>query len=120
MILALLSLWGCGVESNDVELLGEQGRLCIDVTDGSYDFDFQYCVNTCDTLVTATCSASASGDVLLLDAYALIQLGPDECDAEACVPLVVECGLPVLNDLTQLQTGESLRPLGNPTDFVCP
>lgn len=112
----ILLLWACG--SEPVTTTVTDGSACVDAGIETITFTFDTCLSSsCDTLDSATCTATLSGETVTVTGEAIVTSEGDECTAD-CGVVTATCTMPALPDTGEIQVvvGGATVPLA---DFVC-
>lgn len=111
----LIVLWACGTGS--VENTVTEGTACADDASGEITFTFDTCLSSsCDTLSSASCTATLSGDTLTVTGEAVIVSEGDEC-TDDCGAAVATCQMPELpSEDVSVVVGDQTLTLD---EFVC-
>lgn len=115
MSLLLFFLAACAPEVTTTTI-ADEGTACVNDA-GEVEVTFPGCLSSsCDTLVSATCTAELQGDTVVVHAEAVIESQGDECTAD-CGIIQATCPLPAVDDpsLVEMSYGGS----GHPLDAEC-
>jgi len=98
-LLLLVPLVACG-SGKTQSTLRNQGVACVDEAAGEVVVDFQTCLSSsCDTLLSAECTATWSNGSLTVEASAVIESQGNVC-TDDCGFVTTSCALPDDTDLT--------------------
>jgi hypothetical protein len=112
----LILWWACTEEP--VTTTVTEGTACVDSGIETITFTFDTCLSSsCDTLDSATCTATISGEVVTVTGEAVVTSVGDECTAD-CGIVTAECTMPALPDTGNITVtvGDTTVPLA---EFVC-
>lgn len=115
-MLTLLLLLGCEPEPTAITVT--DGTACVDDGIETITFTFDTCLSSsCDTVESASCTATLSGETVTVTGEVVVLREGDECTAD-CGIVTAECAMPALPD-----TGEIEVVVGDTTvalaEFVC-
>ena len=111
-----LLMWACG--SEPVTDTVTDGSACVDEGIETITFTFDTCLSSsCDTLDSATCTATISGETVTVTGEAVVTREDGECTAD-CGIVTATCEMPALPDTGEIEVtvGDTTVPLA---EFVC-
>lgn len=92
-LLLLAGLVACGTGKTET-VLTNQGVACVDEAAGTVEVDFQGCLSSsCDTLLSAECTATWANGSLTVEATAVIESQGNVC-TDDCGFITTACDLP--------------------------
>jgi hypothetical protein len=117
MLLLLLAACPDPTDKPSTETITE-GTACVDAGIETITFTFDTCLSSsCDTLESATCEATISGETVTVTGEAVVVSEGDTC-TDDCGMATATCTMPALPDTGDIQVvvGDETVPLA---EFVC-